>query len=131
MVEQESDGMAQHLPKQSTRQMPEVTRPHPLNGVALCKLREDGVDAVAKMAEESAPLGMGIGALVLVGCDELDAYCGQLFLYLGRVVVAVPDDNPRSELKESSGTTESSWALAGATEMRLITPQASRPSRAP
>ena len=76
MVEQESDGMAQHLPKQSTHQMLEVTRPHPLNGVPLCKLREDGVDAVAKTAEESAPLGMGIGALVLVGCDELDAYCG-------------------------------------------------------
>ena len=101
MVEQESDGMAQHLPEQSTRQMPEVTRPHPLYGVTLGELREDGVDAVAKAFEESAPLGSGISSLGGVGCEQFDAHIPrQLFLGLGRVVVASPYDDPRARLDD-------------------------------
>ncbi len=33
MVEQEGDGVAQDLPEQPARQVPQIARPHPLYGV--------------------------------------------------------------------------------------------------
>ena len=98
MVEQESDGMAQHLPKRSTSQMPQVARPHPLYGAALRELREDGDYPVAKTAQKRAPLGVRITLLSLVGGCQLDVLSGQLHPKWGRAVVAVCDDQPRGKL---------------------------------
>jgi hypothetical protein len=100
MVEQESHSVREDFAQQPASKMPEVLGPHSLYGVTLHELAEDGVDAVAKTAQEGASFGMGVCAFVLVGCDELDAYCGQLFLGLGRVVVAVPHEHTGGELDE-------------------------------
>jgi hypothetical protein len=100
MVEQEGNCVREDFAHQPAGKMPEVPGPHSLYGVTLHKLRKDGVDAVAKTAQIGACFGMGVSAFVLVGCDELDAYCGQLFLGLGRVVVAVPDQKAGGSLEE-------------------------------
>jgi hypothetical protein len=101
MVEQESDSMAQHLPKQPARQMPQVARPHPLYGVALCKLREDGVYPVAKTAQECASFGVGISFLGGIWGQKPYAHTRQVFCGLWRMVVAVSyNDDPGGKLDE-------------------------------
>ena len=101
VVEQKSNGVAQDLPKQPAGQMPEVLGPHPLYAIALGELRKDGVDPIAKAAQERAPFGGGIALLTPVRRKELDAHSTrQLFLGLGRPVIAVPDDEPSGGLDE-------------------------------
>jgi hypothetical protein len=121
MVEQEGHGVREDFAQQPASKVPEVPGPHPLYGVTLHELRKDGVDAVAKTAEEGASLGMGVRAFVLVRRDELDAYRSQLFCGLGRVVVAVPDDDARGELNEF-GHHRELVGVGRATEKRVITP---------
>ena len=101
MVEQKSECVTQDLPQQPAPQVPEVLGPHPLYGVAPGELAEDCVDPVAKPAQASAPFGCGIALLAPVRREELDAHATrQLFLRLGRVVVAVPDGDPAGKLEE-------------------------------
>src|SRR5687768_5377846 len=95
MVEQESYSVREDFSQQPACKVPEVLGPHPLYGVASRKLTENGVDAVAKTAQQSASSGMGVRAFVLIGCEELDAYCGQLLLDLWRMVVAIPNEHTR------------------------------------
>jgi hypothetical protein len=95
VVEQEGNRVAQDLPQQPSGQMPEVPGPYPLYVIAPRQLRENGVDAVTKAAEEGAPLGIGVVLLGAVGRQKLYAFCcGQLFPLLGRPVVAIPDGEP-------------------------------------
>ncbi len=54
MVEQEGDGVAQDLPEQPACQVPQIACPHPLYAIAPHELREDGIYAVAKPAQQSA-----------------------------------------------------------------------------
>src|SRR3712207_6008350 len=91
MVEQEGHGVAQDLAQQSACQVPQVACPYALYRVALCELRKDSVDTVAKPAQEGAPLGIGIAFLGPVGSSQLDAPPGQLLPNWRRPVVAVPD----------------------------------------
>ncbi len=123
VVEQEGYGVAEDLTEQSAGQVPEVLSPHLLYAVATRELAEDGVDPVAKAAQERAPLGGGIALLAPVRREEFDARAPRhLFLRLGRaVVLRSPTANPQVN-STSSGTTESSWASAGATEKRVMTP---------
>jgi hypothetical protein len=101
VVEQEGDGVREDLAQQPACQVPEVLGPHPLYAVASCELRKDGVDPVAKPAEEGTPSGRGIALLAAVRREELDAPAPrQLFPRLRRVVVTVPDGDPASELQE-------------------------------
>src|SRR5215204_2195369 len=101
--------------------MPEVSRPHPLDGVTSRELTENGVDAVAKTAQEGAFLRSRISFLRGVRSQKVYAHPRQFLLRLGRMVVAIPDSDPRVD-SASSGTMESSWMLAGATEKRVMTP---------
>ena len=92
MVEQEGHSVAQDLPEQPARQMPQIARPHPLYRVPLHELREDGVYPVAKTAQQRAPFGSGISLLGGVWSQKLYAHRAQeFFLCLGRVVVAITD----------------------------------------
>jgi hypothetical protein len=101
VVEQEGDGVTENLPKQPASQVPQVLGPHLLNGVASRELTEDGIYPVTKAAQIGAPLGGGISLFVPVGCEELDAHASrQLLLRIGRVVVAVPDEQPAGGLDE-------------------------------
>ena len=102
VIDQEGyGGVAEDLTKQPAGQMPEVPGPHLLYGVATRELAEDGVDPVAKAAQESTPLGVGIALVAPVRREELDASTPrQLFLRLGRVVVAVPEGEPAGGLDE-------------------------------
>jgi hypothetical protein len=102
MVEQEGHGVREDLAHhQPTSKMPEVTRPHPLYTVAFGQLRKDGVDPVAKTAEQSTPLRSGI-SLFFGGVrgQKLYAHLRQLFFGLGRVVVAVSDKKAAGALGE-------------------------------
>jgi hypothetical protein len=102
MVEQEGNGVAEDLPQQPASQVPEVLGPHPLYAIALCELREDGVDAVTKAAQIGTPLRMRIVLFGPVRCEELDTRTpGQLFGDLGRVVVAVSNGEPTGGLEKS------------------------------
>ena len=93
VVEQEGNGVREDLPQQPAAQMPEVLGPHPLYGVPSGELRKDGVDPVAKPAQEGTPLWSRIALLIPVRCEELYSHAPhQLFLGLGRVVVAVTDE---------------------------------------
>ena len=92
--------MREDLPQQSTHQVPQIPRPHPLYGIALHKLRKNGVYSVAKPAEQGAPFGSGISLLGRVGCQQLNAPPGQLFFNLGRVVVAIPHEQTGGALGE-------------------------------
>ena len=83
MAEQESHIVREDFSQQPAREMPQILGPHPLYGVASRKLAENGVDAVAKSAQQSALSGMGVRAFVLVGREEIDAYCSQLLLIFG------------------------------------------------
>ena len=98
IVEQESDGVAQDLAKQPANQMPEVSRPHPLDGVTSRELTENGVDAVAKTAQEGAFLRSRISFLRGVRSQKVYAHPRQFLLRLGRMVVAIPDSDPSGRL---------------------------------
>src|SRR5215211_75327 len=74
--------------------MPRAACPHPLYAVAFAELRKDGVYPVAKPAQEGAPLRGRVLLLGGVRGQKLDAHRRQLLLGLGRVIVAVPDDQP-------------------------------------
>ena len=101
VVEQEGYGVAEDLTKQPAGHVPQVPGPHLLYGVAACELTEDGVDPVAKAAQESTPLGVKIALLAPVRYEELDASAPrQLFLRLGRPVVALADGQSARELDE-------------------------------
>jgi hypothetical protein len=81
VVEQKGDRVTKDLPKQSASQVPEIPGPHPLYGVPSGELAEDGVDPVAQVSQEGAPLGRGTALLVPVGREEFDAHAPrQLFL---------------------------------------------------
>ena len=96
MVEQESHGVREDFAQQPTGEVPQVTRPHPLYGVAPAQLRKDGVYPVAKTAKEGTPLRSGISLFGGLRSQELYAHARQLLAGLGRVVVAVSYDQPRS-----------------------------------
>jgi hypothetical protein len=87
--------MTQDLTKQpAAGQVPEILGPHPLYRVASGELRKDGIDTVSEAAEEGTALGSGSSHLGRVGREQFDAHVRQLFFCLGRVVVAIPDDDP-------------------------------------
>src|SRR5215210_733830 len=119
MVEQEGHGVREDFAKQPARQMPEVFCPHPLYGVTSGQLRKDGIYPVAKTAQQSTPFGVGISFLGGVGSQELNRHARQLFLGFGRVVVAVPDDDPGGELDEFGEQVEFmsvGWSYAQASD---------------
>jgi hypothetical protein len=60
MVEQEGYGVRENLAHQPAGEVPHVACPHPLYGVTLGELREDGVYPVAKTAEQGTPSGSPI-----------------------------------------------------------------------
>jgi hypothetical protein len=86
--------------QQAAHQVPQITRPHPLYGVAAHELRKNGVYPVAKTAQPRAPFGRGISFLGGVGGQKLYTHLRQLFFGLGRVVVAVPDEHTSGPLGE-------------------------------
>ena len=97
MVEQEGHGVREDLAQQSACQMPEVLGPHSLHGITLRELREDGVDAVTKAAQEGTSFAERVVLLAPVRREELDTCTlGQLFPGLGRPVVAISDGQPAS-----------------------------------
>ena len=100
MVEHKGYGVRENLPEQPTAEVPHVTRPNPLHGVTSHQLRKDGVYTVAKPTEEGAPFGGGVLLLGGVGGQELYAHTRQLLLGLRRMVVAIPDDQPRSPIDD-------------------------------
>jgi hypothetical protein len=100
MVEQEGDGVTQDITKQTACQVPQVARPYALYGVALCELRIDGVDPVAKTAQEGASFGVGIALLGLVGGRKLDAPPSQFLPNWGRPVVAIPNHHASGTLDQ-------------------------------
>ena len=77
LVEQEGNRVAENLPQQPTRQMPEVFRPHPLYGIALRELAEERVDPVPKAAQAGISFWMRIVSLLTVRCQRLYALLGQ------------------------------------------------------
>jgi hypothetical protein len=92
VVEQESHGVRENFSKQPAGEVPEVAYPHPLYAVTPGELAENGVDAVAKTAQQRAAFGSGISFLGSVGGHKLYAHRAQeLFFGLGRVVIAIPD----------------------------------------
>lgn len=91
MVEQESYGVRENFAQQPADEVPQITRPHSLYGVALHQLAEDGIYPVTKTAQDSAPLGVRIALLGLVRGRQFDALPGQLLSNRRRPVVAVPD----------------------------------------
>ena len=101
MVEQEGYGVAEDLTEQPAGQVPEVSGPHLLYGVATCELAEDGVDPVAKAAQEGAPFGGRIELLAPVRRDEFEACTlRQLLLRFRRPIIAVLDGDPTSGIEE-------------------------------
>src|SRR5829696_629383 len=98
MVEQEGNDVAQDLPEQPARQMPQIARPHPLYTVSLHELGEDSIYAVAKATQEGAPLGVRVSLLGGVWSQKLYAHSHQLLPGLWRVVVAIPNDQARGSL---------------------------------
>ena len=100
MVEQEGHGMREDFAQQPTGKVPEVAGPHPLYTVALGELRKDGVYSVTEAAQKSASFRIGISLLGGVRSQKLYANDLQLLLGLWRMVVAVPNDQPRSSLDD-------------------------------
>ena len=122
MVEQDGHGVREDFPKQPAHQVPKITRPYPLYGVASHQLRKNCVYPVAKTAQQSTPLGSRISLFGGVWSEQLDPHARQVLCGLGRVVV-LRSPMRRPEVPSAiSGTTESSWELAGATEKRVISP---------
>src|SRR5215213_9066366 len=102
--------------------MPRVARPHPLYAVALCELAEDGVYPVVKPTEEGARFGIRVSLLGGVWSEQLDPHARQLLPGLGRVVVAIPDNQPRGKLGEFGEHGKLFFNDTAATEKRVITP---------
>jgi hypothetical protein len=100
VVEQEGDGVREDFAQQPTRQMPEVTCPHPLYPISLGELRKDGVYPVAKPTEQGAPFRMRVPFLGGVRSQKLHAHARQLLAGLRRMVVAIPDDETGTTLGE-------------------------------
>src|SRR5829696_8859822 len=101
MIEQESYGVTEDFSQQPAGKVPEIPGPHPLHGVTCGELRKNGVDAVAKAAQVGAFLRGRISFLGGVWGKKFYAYAThQLLAGLGRVVVAVPDDQPRGSLDD-------------------------------
>src|SRR5919107_5752746 len=80
--------------------MPHIACPHPLYGVASHKLRKDGIYPVSKATQEGAPLGTPIALFRGVRSQKLYAHARQLLPGLGRVVVAIPDEQTGGVLGE-------------------------------
>src|SRR3712207_1903340 len=80
--------------------MPQVARPNLLYGIALCELRKNGVNPVAKPTEQGALFGSGVSFLGGVRSQKLHTNAYQLLPGLWRMVVAVSDDQPRSALDD-------------------------------
>jgi hypothetical protein len=80
--------------------MSEVLGPHPLYGVPLRELREDGIDTVAKTAQIGALSWDRISFLGGIRSQKFYAHPRQLLLGVGRVVVAVPDEKAGGALGE-------------------------------
>jgi hypothetical protein len=59
VVEQEGYGVREHLAHQPAHQVPQITCPHPLYGVALGELAKNGVYPVAKRLSRVLLLGAG------------------------------------------------------------------------
>src|SRR5215211_3858 len=78
--------------------MPEVSYPHPLDGVTSRELTENSVDAVAKTAQERASPRSRIPFLGGVWSHKLYTHPRQIFRRLRRMVVAIPDEQARGGL---------------------------------
>ncbi len=100
MVEQDRNGVRENLSQQPTCQVPQISRPHPLHGVISGELRKGGVYSVTKLAEEGTPFGIRFALLGGVCSQKLYAHPRQYLPALGRVAVAVPDDDPGGTLGE-------------------------------
>ena len=100
VVEQKGNSVREDFAHQPADEVPQVTRPHPLYGVSLGELAENGVYPVAKTAKQSTPSGSRISLLGGVWGQKLNAHSRQLFSGFGRVVVAVSYDDPRGKLGE-------------------------------
>jgi hypothetical protein len=99
MVEQKSHGVREDFAQQPAGEVPQVSRPPPLYGVTSHELRKDGVDAVAKTAEQSTPLRSGISLFGGVRGQKIYANTlRQLLWDLGRVIVAISDEKARGGL---------------------------------
>jgi hypothetical protein len=98
VVEQEGDGVREDLAQQPACQVPEVLGPHPLYAVASCELRKDGVDPVAKPAEEGALFRGRVSLLGAIRGQKLHTNARQFLPGLWRMVVAVSDDQAGSSL---------------------------------
>lgn len=90
--------MREDFTEQPTHQMPQISGPHPLYGVALGKLREDSIYPVTKAAQKRAPFGVGISLLGGVRSQEIDTHPGQFLPCFGRMVVAVSENDSASSL---------------------------------
>jgi hypothetical protein len=94
-------GMREALAHQPAHQVSRIARPHPLYGVAsILRTAKGGVYPIAKPTEEDVPLGIRVELLGGVWRQKVDAHARQLLLCLGRVVVAVPYDQPGGALGE-------------------------------
>ena len=100
VVEQEGYGVREYFAQQPTSEVPEVACPHPLYGVTLGELAENGVYPVAKAAEECAPLGMRVSLLGGIRGQELYALTLQLLPGPRRMVVAIPNEQTGGVLGE-------------------------------
>jgi hypothetical protein len=100
VVEQEGYGVREDLAKQSAHQVPQITRPHPLYGVASHKLRKNGVYPVAKTTQQHAPFGSGISLLGGVWGHKLYAHFRLPGATAGREAVANRHFEELVELEE-------------------------------
>ena len=92
--------MTQYLPEQPARQVPEVTRPQSLDRVALGELAKDSVYTVAQFAQEGTSTRVGIFGLAGVGSHKFEISLSQFPRSLGRMVVAIPNDDAAGTLNE-------------------------------
>src|SRR5919199_3305614 len=88
-IEQQRQGVREHLAQQPTPEVPRVACPNALGAEALGELAEDGVDAIADMTEHQVPARVRISALVARWSEELDPVLGKLGRDARRVVVAI------------------------------------------
>src|SRR5947209_5853146 len=88
--------MRQQLPQQTTRQMPDVARPHALGREPLAELAEYGLDAVTNAANDMGTLWPLVEARLLVGHEHLKAEPVQPLVQLRLPVSAIREtDAPR------------------------------------
>jgi|SRR5215213_7292202 len=120
VVEQECYGVREDFAQQPAGEVPQVARPHSLYGVTLRELAEEGVYPVTKPAKESALSGSGVSLLGGMRSEKLHAHTRQLLPALrGVVVLRSPTISPEVPWV-ICGSTQSSWALAGATDKRVL-----------